>query len=196
MSTSCGHSQLPVSVRYARGLLYLQGSIWAFLAVSSAATTVVTMGHVLAGHKTWGSFAAEVGWLPALIALTSAVAVTKFTLARRLSARREAIRKTVIAIEIAMTGLGALITAGVDPSGGMPAGVLGLAATVGGGLSLAAAVGLIRRRARQYFANPVLATSAAAGNDDDDAHYSGHLPAAFITRLRRSAHSGVSICQA
>src|SRR5262245_30444493 len=51
------------------------------------------------------------------------------------------IRRAVVGVEIAMTYLGALVTAGVDPVGGQPAGFIALAALTGRGLSLAAALG-------------------------------------------------------
>jgi hypothetical protein len=188
-------SHLPSAVRYARGLLWLQGAIWALLAIGFAVPTVVTLIHVLVGQRTWASFAAAVGWLPVMAALTGGFAMTKIRLARRLGGGHERIRRVVIGVEIAMTCLGALITAGVDPAGGMPADMVALAAITGGGLSLAAALGLMRRQARRYFANPGLATNAAAdgAGDSNTAHSAG--PSATVSaRLRRGA--GAAICQA
>ncbi len=86
-------------------------------------------------------------------------AAAKFHLARSLARQRDQTRKTVIGIEMAMVCLGALITAGPDPSGGLSADLLILPAFVGGSLSLAAALGLLRRPARLFFTDPRPAAS-------------------------------------
>src|SRR5262245_57591879 len=136
---------MPSAVRYARGLLWLQGAIWACLAIGYAVPAAVILIQVLSGQRTWASFAAAVGWLPAVAALAGGFAMTKILLARRLSGGHERIRRAVVGVEIAMACLGALITAGVDPAGGITAGFIALAAITGGGMSLAAPVRLMRR---------------------------------------------------
>jgi hypothetical protein len=90
----------------------------------------------------------------------------------------------VIGIEIAMTCMGILIIAGADFSGGMPAGFVTLAAFIGGCLSLAAAIGLLRRPARAYFTTPHLAGHAEA---ERNAGHSGLMP----TSARISQSIGV-----
>jgi len=186
-------SGLPSAVRYARGLLWLQGAIWALLALGFAVPTLAGLADVLAGHRTW--FAAAVGWLPAVAALTGGFAMTKILLARRLGGGQERIRKVVIGAEISMTCLGVLITAGVNPAGGLPAGFLALAAVTGGGLSLAAAMGLMRRESRRYFAGPGVAANAATDDHvDGNAGYCAVRPATVITRLRWGARAAA--CQA
>jgi len=182
---------LPPAVSYARGLLRLQGLIWALLAIGFAVPALLALTDVMNGHR----FAAGVGWLPAVAALTGGFAIAKIRLARRLGGGQEPTRKAVIGVEIAMTCLGALITAGADPSGGFPAGFFALAAITGGGLSLAAAVGLMRREARRYFADPGLAANAATDGDlDGSTGYSALRPATVVTRLRWGA--GAATCQA
>jgi len=101
-----------------------------------------------------------------LALLTGGFAAAKFLLARSLASRWERARKTVIGVEIAMACLGALMTAGaLGSSGGFPAALYFFAGFVGGVLSLAAAVGLSRRPARQFFAEPGPAPIPAPGND-------------------------------
>src|SRR5215475_2410735 len=93
----------PASVRYARGLLWLQGGIWAWLAISGTVTTAVMVIEVLAGHREWSSAAAVVVvWLPVAL-LTGVFAMTKIRLAAQLCSGRDQARKTVIGIELAMT---------------------------------------------------------------------------------------------
>jgi hypothetical protein len=164
------------------------------LAIGYAVPAAVTLIQVLAGQRTWASFAAVAGWLPAVAALTGGFAMTKILLARRLSSGRERIRRAVVGVEIAMACLGALITAGVDPAGGLPAGFIALAAITGGGLSLAAAVRLMRRQARQYFADPRLPTNAAGGNGDDTTACCAGPAAPASARLVLGA--GPATCQA
>lgn len=61
------------------------------------------------------------------------------------------------------------MTADADPSGGMPADFVTLAALVGGGPSLAAAIGLLRRKARQYCATQLPVRPATDSNGDSNA---------------------------
>jgi len=188
-------SGLPPAISYARGLLRLQGLIWALLAIGFAVPALLALTDVMSGYRSWAWFAATVGVLPGVTALTGGFAIAKIRLARRLGGGQERTRKAVIGVEIAMTCLGALITAGADPSGGFPAGFFALAAITGGGLSLAAAVGLMRREARRYFADPGLAANAATDGDlDGSTGYSALRPATVVTRLRWGA--GAATCQA
>ena len=149
-------NQVPPSVRYARGLLWLQGCIWAALASFSAVDLVIFMAQV---HGSWNRSAVTVASALAVAIAAGGCALTEIRLARRLVRGRRRTRKTVIGIEIAMTCWGALLTGTVSPSGGVPADLFALAAVSGAALSLAAVVGLLRRRARQYFATPRTSTS-------------------------------------
>jgi hypothetical protein len=171
-------ARLPGSVAYARGLLWLQAGIWTWLAVSSTAAIVVVVSEVLAGHRTWDSATKVLGLLPVAAVLAGVLAVTKIRLARRLRARRDRIRKTVIGIEFAMALLGALMTVSADFAGGMPADSVTLAALVGGGLSLAAAVRLLRRPAREYFVQSGPFVVRARDSGDDHAVFSRLVPLA------------------
>lgn len=189
--------RLPASVRYARGLLWLQGGIWAWLAASTTVAIAVMLLDVLRGHRAWGSAAAVAGAL-AVAALTGFFAASKIRLATRLRDGSNRTRKTAVGIEVAMTLLGALITAGADPSGGMPADFVTLAALVGGGLSLAAAIGLLRRPAREYFAALRAAPTKASSDSNGDSNtVCTWLPLAFVkNRQSITARSAVATCYA
>jgi len=163
---AAGSSHMPRSVRYARGLLWLQGGIWACGALLYAVWTLVTGISALAGHANFIHNGGAL-FLSAAV-MTGGFAAAKFLLARSLGGRRERIRKTVIGVEMAMACLGALITAGaVDSSGGLPAGLFLCAGFVGGALSAAAALGLLRRPARQSFAQPGRACSPASDSNSN-----------------------------
>ncbi len=102
-------------------------------------------------------------------ALVGGFAVLKIGLARRLPRGGDRVRKAADAVEIAMTCLGALLAAaGGSPSGGFPADFVLLAASGGTGLSLAAALGLLGRRARDYYATSPAALRAAPDRRRDD----------------------------
>jgi hypothetical protein len=163
---AAGSSHMPRSVRYARGLLWLQGGIWACGALLYAVWTLVTGISALAGHANFIHNGGAL-FLSAAV-MTGGFAAAKFLLARSLAGRRERIRKTVIGVEMAMACLGALITAGaVDSSGGFLAGLFVCAGFVGGALSVAAALGLLRRPARQFFAQPGRACSPASDSNSN-----------------------------
>jgi hypothetical protein len=156
-------SQVPLPVSYARGLLLLQGIIWAVLAANGA---VVVVGAIAGGHVA----ALAPIWAGAPLA-AGGFAVMKLRFRARLGRGSDRARKAVIGAEVAMAGLGALLTAGaVDSSGGFPAGFFALAGFAGGGLSLAAALGLLRRRARDYCSPP--------GDRGDPARGTGTRPPA------------------
>ena len=147
---------MPRSARYVRSLLWLQGGIWACGALMYAMWAVVAGITALTGDTLF---------LP-VAPMTGGFAAAKFLLARSLSGRRERTRKTVIGVEIAMACFGALITAGaLDSSGGFPAALSFFAGFVAGVLSLAAALGLLRRPARQFFAEPGPVPIPAPGDD-------------------------------
>lgn len=178
-SAGRSNSQMPVSVRYAQGLLRLQGGIWACGAVLWVGWAVTAGVKALAGDadllRRGGVFFVLVA------AMTSGFAVSKFRLARSLAGRRERTRKVVVGVEFAMAGLGTLITVGTNLSGGVQAGLLLFPAFVGGGLSLAAALGLVRRTARQFFGEPGPATGPTPGGD------SGAAFTAVCCIVRRNA---------
>jgi hypothetical protein len=177
---------MPASVRYARGLLWLQGGIWAWLTISSTVTIAVMLIEVLAGHRAWGTAAPAAGLLPVAL-FAGAFAATKICLATRLRAGHNRARKTAVGVEFAMTCLGALIVAGADASGGMTADFVTLAALVGGGLSLAAAVGLLHRPAREYFAPGSPTKASADSNSDSNAAFTGQLSTLLRIRLSSTA---------
>jgi hypothetical protein len=168
---------MPASVGYAGGLLRLQGGIWAWLAVSGSIAIAVTLFEVVEGHRSWESAARVLGLLPVAVLLAAVFAITKFRLARRLRNGRDRVRKLVIAVELAMAFLGALMTAGLDPSGGTPGDSVAVAAFVGGCLSLAAAIRLLRRPAREYFASSGSSGRPKAGSSGaSTVCYGGMLP--------------------
>lgn len=156
-------SRMPVSVRYAQSLLRLQGGIWACGAVLWAGWAVTAGVKALAGDADLLRRGGVLFFLVA--AMTSGFAVSKFRLARSIAGRRERARKVVIGVEFVMAGLGTLITVGTNLSGGVPAGLVLFPAFVGGGLSLAAALGLLRRPARQFFAEPGPVAGPTPGGD-------------------------------
>ncbi len=141
---------MPLPVRYAWGLLWLQGVIWGGLALLMVIAAVFAVMAILANQNAIVGLAAEAfaGML------TVGFAVGAITLARALARGSEAARKTAIGVEIAMTFLGAGWAAGSNFAGGLVAGVGGLATATGAGLSLAAVVCLLRRSARQYSTAP------------------------------------------
>jgi hypothetical protein len=141
---------MPLPVRYAWGLLWLQGVIWGGLALLMVVGDVVAVMQILADQN------AIVGLVAELLigGLAASFAVGTILLARTLARGNEGARKTAIGVEIAMTCLGVMMTASSNFSGGLVADVGALAATTGAGLSLAAVVCLLRRSARRYFAMP------------------------------------------
>lgn len=190
-------SRVPHSVRYARGLLWLQGGIWALLAVVGTIDGVISLVQVLAGHgaRSRNAVAGPVVGL-SIAAVASGLAVLEMRLAVRIARASGRTRKTVIGVEIAMTCLGILMTAGADPSGGMPADFVTLAALVGGGLSLAVAIGLLRRKARQYCATQLPVRPVTDSNGDSNAP-SSWLPAPTPRkRLRWRSRPDLEACYA
>lgn len=176
---------MPHSVRYARGLLWLQGGIWALLAVVGAIDGAISLAQVLAAHSARSSNAvagAVVG--PSIAVVAGGLAVLKMRLAMRITRASGRTRKTAIVVEVAMACLGILTTVSVDYSGGVPADLIALAALIGGGLSLAAAIGLLRRKARQYGAMQPPVRAANCSNGDSKAQCSGPPPATLRNRLR------------
>jgi hypothetical protein len=141
---------MPLPVRYARGLLWLQGVIWGGLALLMVVGEVVAVMQILADQNAIVGLAAEVF----IGGVAASFAVGTILLARTLACGNEGARKTAIGVEIAMTCLGVITTASSNFSGGLVADVGALAATTGAGLSLAAVVCLLRRSARRYFAGP------------------------------------------
>lgn len=78
----------------------------------------------------------------------------------------------MIGVEITMACLGVLVTAFTDVSGGMLPDFLVPAALVGGGMSFAAVVGLLRGPARKYFTVEGLSTSVTT--DGSQGSEGGH----------------------
>jgi hypothetical protein len=190
-------SRVPHSVRYARGLLWLQGGIWALLAVVGAIDGAISLAQVLAAHSARSSNAvagAVVGLSIAVMA--GGLAALKMRLAMRITRASGRTRKTAIVVEVAMTCLGILMTVSVDYSGGVPADLIALAALIGGGLSLAAAIGLLRRKARQYGAMEPPVRTATDSNGDRNARSSGPLPATVRNRLRWQSRPDLEPCYA
>jgi hypothetical protein len=92
-------NQVPPSVRYAHGLLWLQGAIWAALASFSAIDLVIFLTHA---HGSWAKAAVTVAWPVAMTVAAGGCALAEIGLARRLLRGRARTRKTVIGAEIAM----------------------------------------------------------------------------------------------
>jgi hypothetical protein len=133
----------PPSVGYAQRVLWLQASIWALGGaiggVIGAAAQPPT-GILLGRH--WAVVILAVGWS----AFAIGMAAVKMLLADRLGrGRSQRARRAVITVELAMTGFGVLWFS--TPYSGPGADLAGFG---GGCLSLAAAVVLMRRRAREY----------------------------------------------
>lgn len=131
---------MPQTVSFARGLLYLQASIWGVICGGAVANA-----------------ASSNPWLdPALMfgagGVAGTLAAAKAWLGHRIARGSDRTRQGVIVVESLMACLGALLTlpALIPEGGGIPA----LACLVGGGLSLRAAVWLTQPPARQYFAPP------------------------------------------
>ena len=155
------------------------------------------MAQILAGFGSRSSNAvagAVVGLSIAVVA--GGPAVLKMRLAVRITGASGRTRKTVIGVEIAMTCLGILMTASVDYSGGVPAVLIALAALAGGGLSLAAAIGLLRRKARQYCATQLPVRTATDSNSDSNAPSSGLPLATPRKRLRWRSRPDLELCYA
>jgi hypothetical protein len=131
----------PPSVRYARALLFLQGSIWALGALVGVMAAAEALSGAWRGEL-WLLLALAGGWS----ACAGSMAAAKTLLAVRLGrGRSRRARKTVVTVELAMTGLGVLwFVAGAYTATGLAADLATLAGLAGAGLSLAAAVGLLR----------------------------------------------------
>ena len=131
---------MPGSISYARRLLYLQASIWGLLCVLGV-LSATSSSPVLGPALTLGA-----------AGVAGAAAGAKAWLGHRILRRSDSTRHVVIVVESLMACLGALLTlpAAIPEGGGLPA----LACLVGGGLSLAAVIGLTQPPARQYFAVP------------------------------------------
>lgn len=119
--------------------------------------------------------------LPAAVA-AGVFGAAKFVLARTLADPWQRTRKIAIGVEIAMACLGALTTASAGIPGGLQAGLFTLAAFVGGILSLAAALGLLRRPARQFFTEPGPADSP--GPDSSGGRTAFSAPISTLRRYR------------
>jgi len=170
---------MPRPVRFARGLLYFQGVIWAGGAFMFAIWTVAAGIMALAGDDHVVRSGGVI-FLPVAV-VAGGLGAAKFFLARKLAARGARTREIAIGVEIAMACLGALMTAGANLSGGLPADLFTLAAFVGGVLSLVAALGLLRRPARQFSAEPGPAVSPAP---DSDSRTAFSAPISILRRYR------------
>jgi hypothetical protein len=164
--TAQNERQAPRSVRYARGLLGLQAGCWV---VASALCMLGVVENAAVGSALGAAGFALAGVIAAMFA------VLKGRLARRLLAGTVQGRRVAIGVELSMTCFGVLGTLSLDLSGGIAVGLIGLPLVVGTGLSLAAALGLLRPPARRYFASP---TSNRASLDEPS-NADGPHPAAF-----------------
>lgn len=138
--------QPPRSVRFADGLLRVQAGCWGLL------TAFFLIGLVNAAVE--GSMA-DAAVLFAAGAVAAAFGILKGLLAGHLQPGAARTRRAVIGAELAMACFGAgvlLLTVVLAPS---PAGfLLFLPFSTGTGLSIAAAIGLLRPPARRYTASP------------------------------------------
>lgn len=134
----------PPSVRYAQAVLSVQGGIWA-LGGLIGGLIIAESALADSPHRNWTLLALATCWS----AFAAGMATVKIRLADRLGRGRSRLaRKGVIAVELAMTAFGVLWV--VSPYSGPLAVLAGFA---GACLSLAAALALMRRRARQYAAS-------------------------------------------
>jgi hypothetical protein len=179
--TSRTGRSMPLPVRYGWGLLWLQGVIWAGLALLMLIGEVVAVMQILRDQNEVVGLAVEVitGGLAASFAAGAIV------VARSLARGSEGARKAAVGVEIAMTCLGAMMAASVNLSGGLVAGAGGLAAATGAGLSLAAVVCLLRRSARQYCGEPV--NQGGAIDSGRDRPPAGPGSASYRTRHAQAA---------
>jgi hypothetical protein len=133
----------PRSVRYARALLKWQAAIWAIGTIGGVIVTVLT----LAGR--WPDMRPLVAVAVGGLVFAGGIAAAKLRLANRLGrGRSQRARRAAIAAELAMTCFGVLWV--VSPYSGPGAVLAGFAGAV---LSLAAALGLMRRSARNHAAS-------------------------------------------
>lgn len=119
-------------------------------AIGGVVGAVEALTGILHGRP-WALFVLAAGWS----AFAGGMATVKTLLAVRLGrGRSRRARKAVIAVELAMTCFGVLwFFDGAYTATGLPADMFTLAGLAGAGLSLAAALVLMRRRARQYAAS-------------------------------------------
>jgi hypothetical protein len=135
----------PPSVRYAQVVLFVQGTIWGVAAMAGAVVAVVGVTGMVHDMRSPLLVLATGGW-----AFAGGMATVEMLLAARLGrGRSRLVRKAVIALELVMTCFGVLWFS--TPYSGPVADLAGFA---GACLSLAAALALMRRRARQH-AEPV-----------------------------------------
>lgn len=145
-----GIQPAPPSVKYAQRLLWLQASIWAMGAAGGGIVLATAQPSILHGRH-WALIVLAGGWS----AFAVGMAAVKTLLADRLGrGRSQRARKAVIAVELAMTGFGVLWFSTPYTGPGVD-----MAGFGGASLSLAAALVLMRRRARQY-AEPDAVSSA------------------------------------
>lgn len=133
--------QPPGSVRYVRGLLRTQAGCWCLVFALCLVGVPENVSH--------GSAQGAAGFALAAVAVAGFAAM-KFWLAAALGAGSARARRAAIGVESAMACFGFLGLLAIDPSGGLPADMLGLPLIAGAGLSLAAVVALLRPPARRY----------------------------------------------
>jgi len=129
----------PSSVRYARGLLFVQASIWALMAVAAIVNSVES-------YPWFGT-----GWTIAVVGVCSVLAAAKAWLGVRVPRGLNWTRQAVIVTEFAMTGF-AIVLCLASFNLDLPVGLAFFAGFVGGILSLVAAAWLARPSVRQFFA--------------------------------------------
>lgn len=179
--TVTNDQQPPRSVRFARRLLVVQAGCWGLPAV------FCLLG--LAGAAVHGEVTPVVVF-SAVGSVFASLGIVKGLLARRLQPGSVKIRQAAIGVELAMTCFGAyvlLVTVVLAPS---PAGVLLLLPfSIGTGLSLTSAIGLLRTPARRYTAWPASVPSSheepADAEDTDPASF-WRLPAVRLNVPQRN----------
>jgi len=155
MDHAAGHNRgyldpRPLSVLYAYALLWVQAGMWAVAALGTVA--------VCADKANWEPATrspAHLAWFIAasilLFALTAGLSAGSAFLGVRLMRGAAGARITAVVLETLMTCFGALIANYTASSGaGITAAVPVLAGLVGAALSLAAAIGLLRKHARHF----------------------------------------------
>jgi hypothetical protein len=127
----------PGPVSYARWLLFLQASIWGLLCVGA----IVNSAH----PKPWF----DPAFTTSAAIICGLLAAAETWLGLSMPRGSDKMRHAVIALESFMACLGAVLTLffAIPQGGFIPA----VACLSGGGMSLVAAIGLIRPPARQHF---------------------------------------------
>ena len=154
---------MPRPVSLAQELLYCQASIWGLISGGCLTWSLLAITRATSNPGPWLITTALIA-----AAVAGVLAAAKARLGYWIPRGTDRTRQAVVRVEFSMACLGALATIpAMLPEGG---GIYALAALVGGGLSLAAAIGLEKPPAREYFAAPgtQVAQSSVASQPDGE----------------------------